>query len=184
MEKISLYDAASQLEQICDQIDSSDEVSTSLQTVFQDGLSNLATSIDRRISFIHYLEDAIDSSKAMADKWNRRKKILAKILGRIEDHTKMIMLQTPDLPFRGNMGELRIRTAGVAKMILSGVLEDIDGKFIDENDESLLQDLKQYHKFLKPGFKLDNGLLKKSLESGEEYECAKLEFTSSVKVKI
>lgn len=184
MEKISLAEAARELEAVCDKISESDEYDVHLQAAFSDALNELSSSVDRRISFITYLDGAVDQAKNIEKMWQKRRRILERMLDRLKEYTLQNMLMEPNIYFRGKLGELKVRTAGLAKMHLKGVLDQVDGKFIDETDEATLKTLNPYKRFLKPGFILDRGLLKQALERGEKLEDAMIEKGKSVQVKI
>lgn len=182
--KLSLAEAASALEAVCDRISESDEYDVHLQTAFSEALTELSSSVDKRISFLLYLDGAIEQAKTTERMWQKRRKILERMLGRLKEYTLQAMLMEPNIYFRGHLGELKIRTAGIPKMYLKGVLETVDGKFIAETDEGMLKDLYRYKRFLKPGFMLDRGLLKDALERGEIFPDAMIEKSKSVQVKI
>ncbi len=106
---ISFYDAATNLERICEDIDYADDITQELKDVFAEANDNLTTAVDRRISYIKYCESQIDAALNMREEWNDRAKKFQKILERIKLETIDTIKANPNLPYRGEMGKLRVQ---------------------------------------------------------------------------
>lgn len=107
--KISFFEAASQLEAICTTVDSADEITEAIEDIFSVSMTTLSESVDRRIAFLEYAESQIEHAKKRRDKWANRAKQFERALERIKTNTIQVMKNAPDLPYRGELGTLKIQ---------------------------------------------------------------------------
>lgn len=115
---ISFQEAATNLERICDKIDNAEEISAELQSAFAEAGQDLASSVDRRISYIKYCESQIDAARNMREEWNDRANKFETILARIKQDAIAAIKANPNLPYKGKMGSLRVQKNSVPRLII------------------------------------------------------------------
>lgn len=113
MTKISFLDAANHLEQICDKVDSIDEIDKEIEGLFTEATSDLSESVDRRIYFIKYAESQIIAAKKMREEWDSRVKRFEAMIIKIKQSTIETMKAFPNLPYKGETGSFRIQKNSV-----------------------------------------------------------------------
>lgn len=160
---ISLHEAASNLERICDTIDSVDDISAELQSAFAEAGQDLASSVDRRISYIKYCESQIDAARNMREEWDDRAKKFETILDRIKQDAIAAIKANPNLPYKGMLGKLRVQKNSTPYLVL-------DPDF----------DIMPYVVKLEP--RIDRSEIIKALKEGKEVPHAKLEYGEHLRV--
>ncbi len=112
----SFFEAATDLESLCDKIDNSPEITEDIKHMFEDAKSSLQQAVDRRISYVKYCESQIQSAKTNRDDWAKRAQRFEKILASIKEDTIATINANPSLPFRGTMGALIIQKNSVPSL--------------------------------------------------------------------
>lgn len=170
--KINLFQAAADLEKLCEAIDNLDDIGPLVKALFDESKDTLEESIDRRISYLHHLENSEEGAKKMAALWQKRSSVLANARQRILDHTSDVLRTLPNFRYKGTLGELRLQANGGKKpMVLKGEFEKLAGGFIPEGAAGLGALDK---KFLQSGYKIDEAAIRDRLEAGEKLEFAEL----------
>lgn len=178
--KINLYQAAADLEKICEVIDNLDDIGPLVKALFDEQKESLEDSVDRRISYLHHLDNASEGAKKMVASWQNRIKVLENTRQRILDYTADVLRTLPNLRYKGSLGELRLQANGGKRALeLREDYQRVSGDFINGAIDGLDPE------FLQPGFKLDLGKIRERLESGESLEFATLkERGQSVRVVV
>lgn len=102
---ISFADAASNLERICQDIEHTDlHGIIEHELEFHSAKESLAANVDRRYSYIQYLQSQIDFAEKERGSWAKRVGTLTAALESIRDHTLNTMLANPGLKFVGHFG--------------------------------------------------------------------------------
>jgi hypothetical protein len=180
--KINLGEAAQRLEQLCEQIETLEEVNEGIQFLFEHETENLKEAVDRRIRYFLYLDGAIQKAKEMQSAWKNRISILEATRARIEENTKLILQGAPNLRYGGDLGELQIQAnGGKPKLQLHGPYENARDKFLTV-DDPLIDTVD--HSFLQSGYRLDTELIRKALEIGSMLPFANLVRGNHVRIKI
>lgn len=115
---LSLADAAFELEKLCDAIDESGNLDEQVHALFQEHVESFEAEVDRRIKAIWYLESQRDKANAMIALWQKRLDKTVKALDGIKAHT-MITLKNYNRPFRGELGEIRIKRHSVPRLVIA-----------------------------------------------------------------
>lgn len=156
---ISLHEAASNLERICDNIDSVDDISAELQSAFVEAGQDLASSVDRRISYIKYCESQIDAARNMREEWDDRAKKFETILDRIKQDAIAAIKANPNLPYKGMLGKLRVQKNSTPTLVLTesfcAGIYNVDKVITSLDKKAIIEDLKQGEEI--PGAKLEYG---------------------------
>ncbi len=108
-DRLSFADAANELENLCQQIDETEEnLGELVSQLFNRAQDTLKDSIDRRIKFIKYAESQIIVAKDMRDEWAHRAQMFEKTIEYIKENTKQVIKMNPGLPMKGNIGGFKL----------------------------------------------------------------------------
>lgn len=105
---ISFSEAAKTLSYVCHMIDDEDghiDLDLVLQEQFDDALTNISASIDRRKAFYRELNSKIEMAKSYRDEVTKHIKRYEKIQERFIEKTKQVILANPDIPFKDSFGK-------------------------------------------------------------------------------
>lgn len=178
--KITLREAASSLETLCEELDDLEKIGPLLEKLFEEKEEDLKKAVDRRIRYFLYLNASIEQAKQMRDAWIKRARILESAKHYIEENTKFIMAGVNGLKFKGDLGELRVQKNSVPTLKIPKELSNIEGKFLEpEQAESL----GVYKECLKLGYKFSSTLVKEKLKDGQDIPGFSLEYGSHVRIK-
>lgn len=164
MLKISFEEAAGALEQLCDRIETSEELTVQLRELFAQSKLQLQDAVDGRIKHLMYIESQVEMAELMIKSWQNRLKRLKGIEDFLETNTVQFMQAYPDLPYKGMLGTLKLQNNSAPKLITEGI--DL------ETSEYMLWEKK-----------LDTTRLKKDLLEGKEVEGARLERGQHLRIK-
>lgn len=167
---ISFLEAAIELERLCDKVDSIDEITPVIEKIFSAATSDLSESVDRRISFIKYAESQIESGKTMRDQWDARIKRFERILNDIKHQTTEVMKSSPNLPYKGQLGSLKVQKNSVPSLVF-------------ENADHFMRQY-FYSVYVDHVPKINNAEVKKYLQAGEILEGTKLEYGEHLRISI
>lgn len=174
--------AASTLAQICEVIDEGGDLDGALLSRFSSARSDLVASVDRRICFLRFCEDAISGAKRARDAYVERARQLERMVEALKTKTMQAMKENEDVPFVGSLGRFAVQKNPAAlklgfeakSMSVSRVVsaEDVTKHKIDK-------------KFLKTviEFQLDADAVKTALKAGQEFPWATLEQGESLRIK-
>jgi len=162
--KISFEESARDLEQICDRVETSEELTVQLQELFAESKLQLREAVDGRIKHLKYTESQIEMAEMMVKSWQQRLKRLREIEKFLETNTIQFMQAYPDLPYKGMLGTLRVQNNSMARLITEGI--DV------ENTEYVLWEKK-----------LDEARLKRDLLDGKDIKGARLERGKHLRIK-
>lgn len=162
--KISLQEAAVNLERLCDEIECVDDITDQLQVLFGDAKLDLKDSVDRRIALINYANSQVEAAKEMCNGWANRRKKFETIIEHVKASTLNTMKAFPNLSYTGNLGSFQIR-----KSPPSLVVHDRD---------------KIDNEFFIVELRIDHQKLKSALKDGREIQGVSLEQSDHVRISL
>lgn len=104
---ISMSDAASDLERLCDDLENLPGLSIQVQELFAEKQDILAEAVDKRIRYMEYLKSQIDHTEHMVDKWNKRYSHLVQILDAIKSEA-LFLAKSSSVPLKGSLGKFKV----------------------------------------------------------------------------
>lgn len=107
--KVPFAYAAGELAAICDMLDAGQELDAILVEKFKSARLDLADSVDRRVTFLGFCEAAIDHAKKARDSWTQQARRLEGVFSRVKELTVEVITANPDLPYKGDIGNLRVQ---------------------------------------------------------------------------
>lgn len=110
----SMAEYASLLHSYTKTIDNGEDLTPQLIEDFGDAKSGLEITTDKRIGFLDYLDGMAKHLKSIKDQYATAQKTTENLRARIVDHTKFIMFNAPDIPFKGKRGTLAIQKSTAA----------------------------------------------------------------------
>lgn len=143
--KISFFDAASELERICEKIDTIEELDKELTEQFDQKLLSMKEMVDKRARYLLYAESQIKAAERLEFSWATRKKSFTKAYERIKANTLHTMKCYPDTHFNGTLGGFRIQK-NPKKLVIDETKLDKDEWYIANlvrtpNKEAILKAL-------------------------------------------
>lgn len=180
--KLPMAIAAQNLERICEAIDEG-ELNEALQSLFTDTRLDLVDAIDRRIYFLELAKDRVKTLKRLRDEFSEAAKRVEYAVERVKEGTKQIMETYPDLPYKGDLGRLRIQKNSAAKISLPEIktTEASVRNVIDVYDirkHEIGEEYYEVHSY----YTLLIDEIKKAIEAGEEIPWAKLDRGSHLRI--
>lgn len=138
---ISFFDAASELEGLCDRIDALDELDPQVSAIFINYRSNLCAAIDKRISFINYAQSQSLLAKERGNEWHKRHKKFERIIEKLKDDTINVINSSPNLPYVGTLGTLKVQNNSMPSVVLEeNILNSEYFKIIKTPDRQRVKD--------------------------------------------
>ncbi len=128
---ISFSEAATNLEAMCLEIDTAEELTAAIQALFKESVQDLEKSVDRRISYIKYAESQIASAKESANQWVRRQRHFESMLEKIKQNTVEVIKANPGVPYNGSLGALKVQKNPAPSLIIEeGDLEKFPSQYL------------------------------------------------------
>ncbi len=179
--KISLYDAAKELEGICAQVDDleGDEIGELVGELLNRARASSVESVDRRIDYIRFAESQAQMAREMRNTWEKRLRTFERVAESIKANTLSIIKTNPGIPFEGSVEKFRVCKNAQPKLIhpltiqryqTEIILPDSFTPFLDEYIET-----KTIHV-------LNKEALKKDLKAGKEILGAALELGEHIRI--
>lgn len=117
--KTHLSDSARLLADLCERIDSGEEPTTALVSIFNETRLDLAEAIDRRKAFAARLRNEAALFQAASDELKHRAIMFETALEKLKENTKAIMEASPNIPYVDSYGsKLSVVNNSKAKLIL------------------------------------------------------------------
>lgn len=156
---ISMKDAALELELLCDEIENIEDLTPSIQQLFQDKELILSETVDKRIRFMEYAKAQTAQAKLISDKWKQRERALDKLLQKLKEDT-LVMVKSSTVPLAGTLGKLRAVRNSIPTLIVN-------------EDHPMI---KEFYSRIKTEVTIDKVKLKLDLEEGALVEGAILQY--------
>lgn len=162
--RISFSDAAANLAMLVASLEDDDEIDGLIEQQFQDALTDISASIDRRKAFYRELDSKIELAKRYRDEVTKHIKKYELIQDRLVNMTKRVILQHPDITFKDSFGaSLKVLPNPVPKVVIDG----------PNSHEDHLH-MSSYYEVV-PKMELNMKKVKADLEAGIELPWAHLE---------
>lgn len=116
--KISMQEAAINLERICDEVEHSDQIAPQLESLFHDAQLSLGDAIERRMNFILYAQSQMRHAAKIAHEWRTREKRFEDIIEKIKEDTMETMKKHPHIPFVSTQGSFKVQRNSVPSLVL------------------------------------------------------------------
>ena len=141
-----------------------DSAMDSLMPVINQAMDNFEERIDARINFLEYAAILENKFKADADYLAKKAKVLANVQERLKNHTKQLILENPQMEFKGTMKKFAVQKNGGKTPITYNVILQSMSNIVDPNDvgrfpEDLIQKVTV--------FQLDKSLFESKLRTQE-----------------
>lgn len=158
--KLSFSETAVRLSLLCYRMDEGvEDLDHMLVQEFEDALTDVTNSVDRRKAFYKEIESKIEMAKQFRDEVTKHIKRYETIKERLVEVTKQVILANPDIPFKDSMGkQLKVIDNPNPRLKVE----------VPSNDEDKL-----YFKTIQV---FDSELLKSDLLSGKKFDWAHLEY--------
>lgn len=170
MTKLPMAYAAQVLSQICDEIDGTERIDGFLKEAFEDARLSLSDAVDRRIAFDRWTKIQKDAAEEAIDFYKGRLEILKSVHEKFKQRTKEILEATPDVPYVGKLGPIKIAGNGGQRTITYA----FGDKRIDP-DTAALFGVPADYVIAKTIYAIDTERVRAELEAGRELEWATLE---------
>ena len=167
----SLAEAAANLSNLCFLLESDEphEIDASLVAQFQDALSDVTKSVERRKAFYRELESKIEMAKAYRDDITKQLKRYELIKERLVAYTKALVEEHTDIPFKDAMGRaLKVVPNPTPRLVIGDTFTTSD---IDTITEYMVT----------PPQELDRNRVKADLLNGKEIPWAHLEYGTQLR---
>lgn len=156
---ISMSEAATSLELLCDDIENTEDLTQAIQDLFKEKQEHLVEAVDRRIKYLEYAKMQIVHANAMAGQWMKRGEAMERLLDKMEQDTLAVIKASP-VPMKGRLGKLRAQKNSNPRLI------------VDETDEDLVLFYTR-EKIIKY---LDKAAIKEDMQNGIVIKSARLEY--------
>jgi chromosome segregation ATPase len=180
---VPFFSAAVTLAELCDKIDSAEEIEQSLIEQFNDAKLTLAESIDRRKHVYKECQARIALAKSYKKDIDETIKRLQKIQDRIEENTKQMIAGEPNLPYQDTLGnKLSVRKNSQPALKYSFDIRESKNfsNILDEQSIALLEIDRKYLREVS-FYTIDTEALKKDLLEGHTISWANLEWGTHVR---
>lgn len=184
IEKMSLEEAAIELETLCEKVANANELTPELIDQFDTANLTVASEVDRRVKHFVYLKSQIDLAAERAASWQKRKQVCERLMSSLKERT-LKFLDSSKLKLSGNHSQLYSQLTPPA-LKLEGNLAFIgkDKKRFVPAEEVTQETYTEAAGYFIRGYELDTQKLKKDLDDGAELPFAKLEQSRSVRWRI
>lgn len=161
--RVPFAQAAAQLAELIEIIEDDDNIDGVIASVFEDAVTDVVNSIDRRKAFYREIESKIEMIKQYREEVTKHLKKYEKVRDRLVEITKNVILQHPEITFKDSLGkELKVFNNPAPKLV-------IDTNFFELESS-------QPYIFATIAPAIDKDLLKEALLSGARIEGAHLEY--------
>jgi hypothetical protein len=158
--KISMQEAAINLERICDDVENCDEIDPQLSSLFHAAELTLGDSIERRMNFLLYAQGQARHAGKLAHEWRNRERRFEYVIEKIKEDTLVTMKKYPNIPFSSMQGSFKIQRNSVPSLeLISNFSEVAPLEYIVEKVEAVV-DCKKLKEDLTEGKQIDGASLK------------------------
>lgn len=180
--KVPLEFAAITLSELCSVIDEGGDLDGALLSRFSSARSDLVASVDRRICFLRFCEDAISGAKRARDAYVERARQLERMVEALKTKTMQAMKENEDVPFVGSLGRFAVQKNPAALKLA------FEAKSVSLSRVIAEEDISQHgieERFIKTvtAYQLDADAVKTALKAGQEFPWATLEQGESLRIK-
>lgn len=169
--KISFSDAAVTLSNLCNRMDEEEDIDELLVQEFNDALTNVSESVDRRKAVFRELESKIEMARSYKNEIKKQIERYEILKERLVETTKRIILAHPNIPFKDSFGrQLKVLPNPTPKLVL---------------DQYMIESMSPYEdmEYLKYDtvVQVDKEAIKKDLLNGKKLSWARLEYGTQLR---
>ena len=165
--KVPLAWANRMFAELCERLDSGEDVTAALETVCKETRLARAEAIDRRLTFHDIVLAERARLAAVRDAYADEVRRADRVIEAFKADTKAILAETPDLPFKGTLGAISLQKSPPAVEI------DLGGK--DLTPETIeFFGIDERFVVVRTTYSLDTAAVKDALKAGETLAWARL----------
>lgn len=179
--KTTLRDLLYSLENIEHVIDNAEEITVEMITEHFEAVKAVDKKTDALITAKERIEMELYQAISKRDAYKHKTKILENNLIRIKDYTKWVLVNNPNLSFRGTRGKIALQKGAKKLQMLTEEKSYSNDHVIPEE---ILLNIPPEFRNLKPVWYYDRDAIRKALDEGRPCEVAEYVETSYARFRI